>query len=62
MSRHVYSMDHKNAPNSGGNLYFSLSVLHKEDVPQFILEISSHTTARYGKGHSIIGMARFSME
>ena len=34
------------------------SVLHKEglsDVPQFILEISLHTSAAYGKGHSRIG-------
>ena len=42
MSRHIYSMDHKNVPNSGGNLYFSRSVLHKEgllDVPQFIWKL-----------------------
>ena len=65
MSQHNYSMDHKNAPNSGGNLYFSWSVLHKQglsDVPQFFLEISSHTMAHYGKGHCRVGMARFSME
>ena len=65
MSQHVYSTDHKNAPNSGGNLYFSWSVLHKEglsDVPQFILEISSHTMTHYGKRHRMIEMARFSME
>ena len=65
MSQHIYSTDHKNALNSGGNLYFSWSVLHKEglsDVPQFILEISLHTTAHYGNGHSRIRTARFSME
>ena len=52
MSQHIYSTDHKNMLNSGGNLYFSWSVLHKEgllDVPQFILEISLHTTAHYGR-------------